>query len=486
MPGVSPGAWPMADTPSLTGVVVVAGDLMLDRFVYGEIERISPEAPVPVLRRGRSAQMLGGAGNVAANVASLGGEPRLVAVTGADAEADELGVLVRGAGLSDAGLVRDAARHTSVKTRLIAQRQQVLRLDAESLGPLAAALQDRLAAAFEAALDGARIVVLSDYGKGVLAGGLAERLIESARRAGAPVLVDPKGREFGRYAGAAFVTPNRRELAEASGLPADTDAEVEAAARALIARNGFQAIVATRSEKGLSVVRADRALHAPTHAREVFDVSGAGDTVVAALALALAGGVTLEEAADVANAAAGVAVSKLGTAQVTRDELAEALRLRAGAPVAEAVGGAEERLADWRRLGLRVGFTNGCFDMLHAGHVSYLAWARARCDRLVVGLNSDASVRRLKGAGRPINDGDSRRRVLEALRSVDMVIPFEEDTPEALIRSVAPDVLVKGADWAVEQVAGADFVLARGGRVELAPLIPGQSTTAMAARIRGS
>ena len=372
-----------------------------------------------------------------------------------------------------------------MKTRLIAQRQQVLRLDAESLGPLAADLAERLEAAFARALQGAHAAVLSDYGKGVLEGGVAERLIARARAAGVPVLVDPKGRDFGRYAGADHVTPNRRELAEAARLPADTDAEVEAAARALIARHGFGAVVATRSERGLSVVRADRALHVATQAREVFDVSGAGDTVVAALALALAGGATLEEAADLANAAAGVAVARLGTAQVTAGELAEALRARAadaGDGERGGEGSAELLLADWRRRGLSIGFTNGCFDLLHAGHVGYLAWARARCDRLVVGLNDDASVRRLKGGSRPINDLDSRRRVLEALRSVDLVIPFAEDTPEALIRRTAPDVLVKGADYREDEVVGAAFVRARGGRVELAPLTPGQSTTAMAAR----
>ena len=466
------------------GVVVVVGDVMLDRFVYGDIERISPEAPVPVLRRGRSAQMAGGAGNVAANVASLGGRPRLVAVVGDDADGRELRGLLEAAGLPADGLLADAGRHTSVKTRLIAQRQQVLRLDAESLGALTPAMAERVEVAFAAALAGAHAAVLSDYGKGVLEGGLAARLIARARAAGVVVLVDPKGCDFGRYAGADHVTPNRRELAEAAGAPADTDAEVEAAARALIARHGFRAVVATRSERGLSVVRPDRALHAPTQAREVFDVSGAGDTVVATLALALAGGAELEAAAELANAAAGVAVAKLGTAQVTAGELAEALRARSPG-TEDGEGEAELLLADWRRRGLVIGFTNGCFDLLHAGHVGYLAWARTRCDRLVVGLNDDASVRRLKGETRPINDLDARRRVLEALRSVDLVIPFEEDTPEALIHRVAPDVLVKGADYREEEVVGAAFVRARGGRVELAPLTPGLSSTALAARLRG-
>ena len=461
------------------GVVVVVGDVVLDRFVYGDVERISPEAPVPVLRRRRAHAMLGGAGNVAANVLSLGGEPRLVCVVGGDAEADEVRRLALEGALDPAGLVTDAGRPTSVKTRMIAHGQQVLRLDAETTAPLDAPVRTALEAAFAAALPGAAVTVLSDYGKGVLGDGVAEALVARARRAGVPVLVDPKGVRYDRYRGATCVTPNRRELHEATGLPVTSDEEVEAAARNLISRFGFDTVIATRSEAGLSVVRAGSAVHLPARAREVFDVSGAGDTVAAALALGIAAGQSPETAGRLANAAAGVAISKLGTAQVTAGELAEALADGA----APASGDADALLARWRSQGLRVGFTNGCFDLLHPGHLSLLRFARAACDRLVVGLNGDASVRRLKGASRPINDQGARREVLEGLRDVDLVIGFEEDTPEALIRRIGPDVLVKGADYTEEQVVGAEFVRARGGAVLLAPLVPGRSSTLLIDRL---
>ena len=465
----------------LGGRVLVVGDVLLDRFVHGSVQRISPEAPVPVLRRSRVSTMLGGAGNVAANVMSLGGRPRLIGVVGDDAEGEEVAALCAAMDLHDVRLVPAAGRPTSVKTRLIADNQQVLRLDVESVEPLERPVHEAVEAAVAAALGDARMLVLSDYGKGVLGDGGAERLIARARAAGTPVLVDPKGIDYDRYRGATYITPNLKELHEATGLPVASDAQVEAAARTLLERLGLEAVIATRSEKGVSVISRDAVLHAPTEAREVFDVSGAGDTAVATLALALAGGASLADAARLANVAAGVAVSKRGTAQVSLAELAETLRAQdpaeAGSPRA-----ADLILAEWRRRDLRIGFTNGCFDIVHPGHVALLSRARALCDRLVVGLNADASVRRLKGEGRPINDEASRRIVLEALRSVDLVLAFEEDTPEALIRRVRPDVLIKGADYTLDQVVGADFVLASGGRVELVPLVEGQSTTAIARR----
>ena len=462
--------------------VLVVGDVMLDHFVYGEVDRISPEAPIPVLRRSRSVQMLGGAGNVAANVASLGGEPALAAVTGADRDAEEVSRLLAQGGLAAHGLVADSARATSVKTRYIAHNQQVLRFDCETIAPLGEAPRAALMDAFGAALAQAGAVVLSDYGKGVLDDGVAQAVIARARAAGRPVLVDPKGADYARYAGADVLTPNLKELREATGLPVDADDEVERAARSLIARFDVGAVVATRSEKGLSVVQAGGAVHIPTQAQEVFDVSGAGDTVVAALGLALARGLPLERAAALANAAAGVAVSKAGTAQVSAAELVAALRASEAAEPGD--GASPEAVVEgWRARGLSIGFTNGCFDLLHPGHVSLLAQARGFCDRLVVGLNSDASVRRLKGEGRPINDQAARAQVLAALRAVDLVVVFEEDTPQALIARLAPDVLVKGADYRLDQVVGAELVLARGGRVELARLTPGQSTTAIAGRI---
>jgi D-beta-D-heptose 7-phosphate kinase / D-beta-D-heptose 1-phosphate adenosyltransferase len=313
-----------------------------------------------------------------------------------------------------------------------------------------------------------------------------------ARNAGKRVLVDPKGRDFTIYAGASAVTPNRRELAEATGLSVADDASVEAACAHLIRTCGLEAVLATRSEDGLSVIRAGApAIHIPTEAREVFDVSGAGDTVVAALALGLAAGLDWAEAAALANAAAGVVVAKRGTAQVTPDELRAARHAAEPdpAPALEALiadrTNAARQVAEWQRAGLKVGFTNGCFDLIHPGHVALLGWARARCDRLVVGLNEDASVSRLKGPSRPVNDLAARATVMAALKPVDLVTAFGEDTPLELIQALQPDVLVKGADYTVETVVGADVVQANGGKVLLAPLIEGQSTTTIIARLNG-
>ena len=355
----------------------------------------------------------------------------------------------------------------------------------ESTDTLEAGIRAELEDAVDDVLADVQLLVISDYGKGVLGGGGAERLISRARRIGVPVIVDPKGSDYGRYAGATYITPNLAELREASGMPVATEAQVEAAARRLLLSLGLQAVVATRSEKGISVVWRDDAFHIPTEAREVFDVSGAGDTVVAALALSLAGGAPLAQAAIIANVAAGLAVSKLGTAQVSLGELADAVRERGSAPFASDGAATDLLSAEWRRRGLRIGFTNGCFDLVHPGHIALLANAGRTCDRLIVGLNSDASVRRLKGAGRPVNDQESRLIVLEALRDVDLVVVFDEDTPERLIRAIRPDVLIKGADYTLDQVVGADFVMSYGGHVELVPLVAGHSSTATLSRAAG-
>ena len=471
---------------SLAGArVLIAGDLILDHFVHGTIERISPEAPVPVLLGRETSSMLGGAGNVAANVRSLGGEPHLVAMIGQDAEASQIRELCARSGIGTDGLVEVADRKSSVKTRFVAGVQQVLRFDSETVRAPAAGDLNRLLAAFDTALAACDVVILSDYGKGVLMGGAAQAMIARAKVAGRTLLVDPKGPDYGLYAGASYLTPNRKELSEASAMPTDGDAAVVAAARSLIDRFGVEGVVATRSEQGMSVVTAGGSVHIPTVAREVFDVSGAGDTVVATLALCLARSMTVQDAAVVANAAAGVVVSKLGTAQTKPEELVRALWGDgddhpgvASQPVAV------RTVEAWRAAGLSVGFTNGCFDLIHPGHVALLTEARAFCDRLVVGLNSDASTQRLKGPSRPINGESARAVVMAALRPVDLVVLFEDDTPERLIRLLKPDVLVKGADYTVDQIVGADFVLANGGKVERVTLVEGQSTTAIAARIK--
>ncbi|ACI51606.1 rfaE bifunctional protein [Gluconacetobacter diazotrophicus PA1 5] len=478
------------DFSSIT--VLCIGDIMLDRFVYGEMERISPEAPVPVLRLGRTREMPGGVGNVANNILSLGGRAILVGLVGRDTPGQALrGLLGQRPGLTDA-LVETGARPTICKTRFIAANQQVVRADEESRLALQPDEATSLIAAIDAHIGAADIVVLSDYAKGTCADPVIAHAIATARARGIAVFVDPKSRDFARYRGASCITPNARELAQATGLPIDTDAEIEQAARAAMARADAVAILATRSEKGMALVEREGGVQiVPARAREVFDVSGAGDTVIAALALAAGSGMTLAQAMHVANAAAGVVVGKLGTATA---DIAEVLA-ELNAQDADAMGGtpsllsraqAAEQVARWKAQGLRVGFTNGCFDIIHPGHVALLAAARRACDRLIVALNDDASVARLKGPERPVNPLEDRARVMAAIRHVDAVVAFGEDTPLELIRLLLPDVLVKGADYRPDQVVGADVVRQAGGRVVLADLEDGKSTTRTIGRIRAA
>ncbi|HEY0832340.1 MAG TPA: D-glycero-beta-D-manno-heptose-7-phosphate kinase [Azospirillum sp.] len=469
--------------------VLCVGDVMLDRFVYGAVDRVSPEAPIPVLRIERESAMLGGAGNVAANVKALGAACRFVSVIGDDSAGAELRRLVASELGGDGGVVSQPGRQTTVKTRFIAGRQQLLRADAETVAPIAAEAANLVSATVRDALFDVGAVILSDYGKGVLTDKLLGRVIAVARTAGLPVVVDPKGSDYRRYKGASIVTPNRKELMEATGMPADSDDEVAAACRRIIDTCGIDAVLATRSERGMSVVTRDGTVaHLPAEAREVFDVSGAGDTVVATLTAALSAGVPLEDAARLANLAAGIVVGKVGTAVVRAPELLEALHTqewRHGEAKVATREQAVECAARWRLRGKRVGFTNGCFDLLHPGHVSLLAQAKAACDVLVVGLNSDESVQRLKGPTRPVQSETARATVLASLASVDLVVVFGEDTPEQLITALRPDVLVKGADYTVATVVGADFVQSYGGKVVLADLVAGQSTTNTIKRMAG-
>jgi D-beta-D-heptose 7-phosphate kinase/D-beta-D-heptose 1-phosphate adenosyltransferase len=462
--------------------VAVAGDVMLDIYVAGSVERISPEAPIPVLRVERESAMPGGAGNVARNVAALGAAARLIGVVGDDDAGRRLGQLIAAeTGLTN-DLVAERARPTAIKTRYVGGAQQILRADRETVGPLGAALRARLIAAVDAALADCRVLALSDYGKGVLADGVAAELIARAKAAKRPVVVDPKGRDWAPYAGADVVTPNRRELAEAAGEALIDDHAVAAAAKALMARHRLGAVLATLGPEGMLLAHADGSVERfRAEAREVFDVSGAGDTVVAALAALLATGAALADAALIANVAAGIVVGKAGTATAAADEVAMALHrqdlMDADAKVMTRAQ-AEARVRAWRASRLKIGFTNGCFDLLHPGHVSLLAQAHAACDKLVVGLNSDSSVTRLKGEGRPVQAETARAAVLASLAAVDAVVVFAEDTPIALIEALRPDLLVKGADYAKAQVVGADRVESWGGKVLLAELAPGHSTTA--------
>ncbi len=454
--------------------VLVVGDVMLDRYLYGSVERISPEAPVPVFSRGRESAMPGGAGNVARNITALGARATLVGLVGARSEA--LRDAIAAAGITDA-LVESATRPTTTKLRIVAGNQQMMRIDDEATGAPSEAETTALLAAIEAAL-AARpdAVILSDYGKGVLALPILARL----RAAGVAVFVDPKGADFSRYAGATCITPNAAEMALAAGLPTRSDEDCAAAARAVMARDGVSAILVTRSAKGMMLVRPDAMLSIPARAQEVFDVSGAGDTVIAALALAHAGGRSLEDAMRIANAAAGIVVARLGTATTSAAELTAALAGGEGSALLD-LAATRALVAQWKAAGLSVGFANGCFDILHAGHVAMLAQAAAGCDRLVVALNSDASVARLKGPSRPVNRLEDRAAVIAALRQVAAVTSFSEDTPLATITALLPDVLIKGADYTAETVVGWPEVRANGGRLLLAELLPGRSTTAILA-----
>ena len=468
--------------------VAVIGDIMIDEYLTGQVNRISPEAPVPVVRGVELRATPGGAANTAANAAHLGATVTLVGLVGPDG-IDEIAALLKPFGRVRTDLsVSDATRRTIRKTRVISNRQQIVRLDHEDLHALAPEVELQICHNIEVAIDAADLVVLSDYGKGLLTDKVLKTAIDIARSAGKTVIVDPKRPDFSAYRGADLLTPNRAELARATGLAVETDTEAEAAA--LKAQSAFGgAVLLTRSEQGMTYYHPGRApLHAPTVAREVFDVSGAGDTVVATLATALAANFEISEAIALANHAAGVVVGKAGTAAISFQELVNAVEQRHYVVDGHAVlVGREEAgtLRDrWAREGLTVGFANGCFDILHPGHISLIRQAAMACDRLIVALNSDASVKRLKGSSRPVQSGKARAEVVGAIKGVALVVLFEEDTPKTLIEALRPDLLVKGADYSLDEVVGADFVEARGGRVLLVDLVAEHSTTKLLAAPR--
>ncbi len=465
--------------------VLVVGDAMLDRYVYGAVNRVSPEAPIPILSVERDVAMPGGAGNVVRNLTALGAAVAFVSVVGDDQAGSDLTGLIGGQPNVEPWLLVQGGRTTTTKTRYIAQGQQLLRADHEIVAAIHPKLAERLIRITQDALTATTVTVLSDYNKGVLAGDVAVRIIAAARATGRRVLVDPKGRDYGRYAGADVITPNRRELAEATGLPVDTEEALVHAAQTLRAAHGFGAVLVTRAEDGMTLVADGDPIHFPAEAAEVFDVSGAGDTVVATLAAGLAAGLDLPIAARLANIAAGVVVGKVGTAVAREADLLAALSPQGGA-LRKVVTReqAAEQVERWRQRGWRTGFTNGCFDLLHPGHIHLLEQARSRCDRLVVGLNSDASVRRLKGASRPIQSEAARAAVLGSVAAVDLVCIYDEDTPEETLHALRPDLLVKGSDYTIGTVVGAEFVKGYGGEIMLADLLPGFSTTATVQRLR--
>jgi len=459
--------------------VLVVGDVMLDRYWHGPSHRISPEAPVPVVRVDQIEDRPGGAGNVALNIAALGAPAWLVGVTGEDEAAEILQRRLNAAGVYCA-FQGHPEQPTITKLRVLSRHQQLLRVDFEE--PFATD-GDALLDTVNGLLDKVRVVILSDYGKGALVNHQA--LIKAARERNLPVLADPKGKDFSIYRGATLITPNLSEFEAVVGT-CSSEQELVDKGLALIEELNLEALLVTRSEQGMTLLRqGEAALHLPARAREVFDVTGAGDTVISTVATALAAGESLPNAVGLANLAAGIVIGKVGTAAISAPELRRAIQHEQGAGLG--VLSADQLLVaveDARAHGERIVFTNGCFDIIHAGHVGYLEEARSQGDRLIVAINDDASVTRLKGPGRPINAVERRMTVLAGLGAVDWVVSFSEDTPEELLKQLRPDVLVKGGDYGIDQVVGAPIVQAYGGEVKVLKFVDSCSTTAIVEKIR--
>jgi D-beta-D-heptose 7-phosphate kinase/D-beta-D-heptose 1-phosphate adenosyltransferase len=459
--------------------ILALGDIMLDRYIYGDVERISPEAPVPVFHSKKVHYSLGGVGNVIRNLMDLQAKSTVIAMCGPDRKGDELKALLENHSRINVNLMSYGT--TICKTRYVSSGQQLMRVDEEANMPLPNDLVEHLIQQLSLTIQTFDIVILSDYAKGFLTPELCQKVIELAKAHHIPVLVDPKGNDYRKYQGCTIITPNLKELSDVSGKKLTNDSEIVTAAKSLMAEFNLDHVLVTRSAEGMTLVSYQGEYHhLPTNAREVFDVSGAGDTVVATLAIAIAKGLDLVSACQLANTAAGIVVGKAGTATIHLEELEKAFTNGCNVRSKQKIyplTQAADLIQTWRHQGLKVGFTNGCFDLLHSGHVHSLESAKAKCDRLIVGLNSDASIKRLKGKARPIQGEDVRSLVLSALEVVDMVIIFDDDTPLSLIETLMPDVLFKGKDYTIETVVGADIVQKNGGHVELISLIPGFSTS---------
>ncbi len=462
--------------------VLVVGDLMLDRYLTGDVDRISPEAPVPVLRQSGSYHRPGGAANVAMNLAGLGVRALLCGAVGNDADGNALQASLDAAGVDTSSVIA-CSLPTITKTRVVSRTQQLLRLDVESRERLAMGEGEAIRDAALRALPGTHAVILSDYAKGTLTEDLCQHVIDAARLQRIPVFVDPKARDLSRYAGATTICPNLQELSLATGVPAHATEAMLVAAHALLAELRIDYLTVTMSERGIRVLRVDQPdLHSPAKAREVFDVSGAGDTVIATLAASVAGGLQLQSAIELANLAAGIVVAKIGTVPVSAAEIVAQLTRSATVTSTDKVlsrDRAVARVNEWRDAGETIVFTNGCFDLLHVGHITLLEDCLRFGSKLVVGMNTDASVSRLKGPTRPIVGEVERAKVMAALASVDLVTLFDEPTPLELIRLLKPSVLVKGGDYTVSTVVGHEEVELAGGRVEIVPTVEGFSTTAI-------
>lgn len=467
--------------------ILCVGDVMLDQFIRGSVSRISPEAPIPVLHINEEESFLGGAGNVVRNLEALGCHVTFISVVGKDRHGTLIQELLKASPSIDPYLMVEEERITTTKTRFIATNQQILRADTEKILALTEAHEKELLNIFKTHVQTHDLVILSDYAKGFFSPQGLQSLIQEARNYGKPILVDPKGHDYHRYDGATLLTPNQQELSQATLLSIHSSEELIAAAQHMIKLCGLEAIIVTRGPEGMSLVEAMGTIeHLPTTALEIFDVSGAGDTVIATLAAALAAGGSMSEAMHLANTAAGLVVAKVGTAVVRQDELLTVFshrELNAHEQKIVSWKKAQDITQKWKRRGNRVVFTNGCFDLIHPGHVSLLAQAKKAGDRLVVGLNTDDSVKRFKGSARPIQPEMSRALVLSSLASVDLVVLFDQDGPLELIETLKPDVLVKGADYTIDKVWGATFVQSYGGQVLLIDLVEGESTTGIVSRL---
>ena len=453
--------------------ILVVGDVMLDHYLWGKCERISPEAPVQVVDIQRESTVLGGAGNVASNLISLGSHVSVISVVGDDSNGKELLDVLYSQGASIQGIVVQEGRKTSKKSRVIASHQQVVRYDSESKEYITSSCEEELLVRFNDSLTSVDLVILSDYGKGVLTPYVTREIIAFAKKQHIPILVDPKGVDYSKYSGATLITPNKKEASIATKIEIIDDASLQKAGYFLKESLGLEYAIITLSEDGIAVFGRDF-IKMPTVAREVYDVTGAGDTVLAALGYALASGASIQEAASFANSAAAVVVGKLGSATVTLDEV-DAYEHSLRAATAESKIKTKQEMVHLlqTKKNQKIVFTNGCFDILHVGHVKYLEVAKSFGDMLIVGLNADNSIKRLKGESRPINPLEDRAYILASLESVSYVVPFEEDTPFDLISAIKPDILVKGADYEGKVVVGSDIAK----EVRLVQFVEGKSTT---------
>jgi D-beta-D-heptose 7-phosphate kinase/D-beta-D-heptose 1-phosphate adenosyltransferase len=458
---------------------LVIGDVMLDRYLIGDVSRISPEAPVPVVLLKNQHDRAGGAANVAANLALLGIKTHIIGCVGNDGEATILVDLIAKTGIDHSGMIHSGQRPTIAKTRILSGHQQMMRLDQENNAAFTAAENAQLMNAIQQQLAlKPAIVILSDYAKGLLSSEVCQQVIAQCNALKIPVLVDPKGHDYSKYSHATALTPNKKEAAEACATTTH-DPDLIGKAAALKDKLDLQFFVVTRGDEGISLID-DHAHLLPATAKQVFDVSGAGDTVIATLAAGLMHDLSALESLQLANVAAGVVVGKVGTVPITRDDLIEALTSEQSSEQAHKVcdlAQLQQKVASWRKNKQKIVFTNGCFDLLHAGHVTYLEAAKKRGDKLILGLNTDRSVSALKGPTRPVVNENDRARVLAALESVDAVILFDEDTPLNLINAIKPEVIAKGSDYTADQVVGGREVESWGGEIALIDLVAGRSTS---------